>query len=205
MDYWFWIFFNNLIAKKQCGIDKTYLGGTVETIVASEVNFQPTLVGELIELRPLRPEDFEALYLAASDPEIWVQHPQSNRYQRDVFAKYFSGAMESKGALVVFQRANSQIIGCSRYYDFKPEAKQIIIGYTFLSQAFWGGKFNRELKTLMLNHAFHFVDSVLFEIGEQNIRSQKAIEKIGASRFKSATLDGKSHLVYKLEKHQWKP
>ena len=58
------------------------------------------------------------------------------------------------------------------------------MGWTFLEREFWGGTYNRELKQLMLDHAFRFVDRVLFVVGEQNFRSQKALAKIGASFLK---------------------
>jgi len=52
-------------------------------------NLQPVFKGELLELRPLRPEDFDALYAVASDPLIWEQHPSNDRYKKDVFEGFF--------------------------------------------------------------------------------------------------------------------
>src|SRR5438477_2712713 len=144
-----------------------------------DFDLQPTLKGDLIELRPLRPGDFEDLFSAASDPLIWEQHPESDRYKREVFQRYFDSALESKGAFAIIERATGRIIGSSRYCNLNPERK-VEIGWTFLERAFWGGACNRELKSLMLAHAFRFVDRVLFVVGEHNIRSQKALEKIGA-------------------------
>jgi N-acetyltransferase len=141
---------------------------------------QPTLTGDLIELRPLQPEDFDALFSAASDPLIWEQHPESDRYERNVFEKYFCGALESKGAFAITDRKSGRIIGSSRYCNLNPGNSEVEIGWTFLERKFWGGSYNRELKKLMLDHAFQFVDRVLFVVGEKNLRSQKALEKIGA-------------------------
>ena len=149
-----------------------------------QVDLQPTLQGKLIEIRPLRPDDFEALYAAASDPLIWEQHPESDRYKREVFQKFFDGALESKGAFAVIDRQSGRIIGSSRYWNLDPVADEVEIGWTFLERAFWGGSFNRELKSLMLNHAFRFVRRVVFVVGENNIRSQKALQKIGAKFLK---------------------
>ena len=143
-------------------------------------DLQSTLTGELIELRPLRPDDFDALFSAASDPLIWEQHPESDRYQRDIFQKYFDGALESKGAFAIIERKSGRIIGSSRYCNLDLANNEVEIGWTFLERQFWGGIYNRELKQLMLNHAFRFVDRVLFVVGEKNLRSQKALEKIGA-------------------------
>ncbi|MDQ6801051.1 MAG: GNAT family N-acetyltransferase [Acidobacteriota bacterium] len=145
-----------------------------------EFDLQPTLTGQLIEARPLMPGDFEALFEAASDPLIWEQHPEKERYRREVFQKYFDSAIESKGAFAVIDRKSGRIIGSSRYWNLDLAQNEIEIGWTFLARAFWGGAHNGELKSLMLAHAFRFVDRVVFVIGENNLRSQKAVEKIGA-------------------------
>jgi RimJ/RimL family protein N-acetyltransferase len=157
---------------------------------------QPILSGQLVRLRPLAPDDFEPLYQAASDPLIWEQHPQNTRYQRAVFAQYFAAALKSQGALLVLERATGRVIGCSRYYD--RQARQITIGYTFLIRACWGGRYNGEMKKLMLDHAFRQFDRVLFEIGEHNLRSQTAIERLGAQRCGKRLLDGKVNFIYRL-------
>ncbi len=145
-----------------------------------EFDLQPTLKGNLIELRPLTRDDFDALFAAANDPLIWEQHPENDRYQRDVFQGFFDGAIDSKGAFAIIERKSGKIIGSSRYCDLNPAEREVEIGWTFLERAFWGGVYNRELKSLMLDHAFRFVDRVLFVVGEENVRSQKALEKIGA-------------------------
>jgi RimJ/RimL family protein N-acetyltransferase len=145
-----------------------------------EFDLQPTLHGNLIQLRPLRREDFDALFVAASDPLIWEQHPESDRYTKDIFQNYFDGAIDSKGAFAIIERKAGRIIGSSRYCNLKPAESEVEIGWTFLERKYWGGSFNRELKTLMLDHAFRFVDRVVFVVGENNMRSQKALEKIGA-------------------------
>ena len=140
---------------------------------------QPHLVGDLLELRPLRPEDWESLFAVASDPLIWEQHPAHDRYQEEVFREFFHEALASGGAFVVTDRKTQKIIGSSRYFGFDSGKREIEIGWTFLARSHWGGKYNAELKHLMLGHAFKFVESVVFLIGPQNVRSQKALEKIG--------------------------
>ena len=143
-------------------------------------DLQPTLKSELIELRPLAPADWDELYAVASDPLIWEQHPERDRYEEDVFRVFFNGALESGGAFVIFDRKTQQMIGSTRFYGYDPEKSEIEIGWTFLARKYWGGRYNAEMKRLLLNHAFKFVESVVFFIGEDNLRSQKAIEKIGA-------------------------
>jgi N-acetyltransferase len=143
-------------------------------------DLQPQLRGELIELRPLAPEDWDDLFAVASDPLIWEQHPESDRYKEDVFKVFFKDALESGGAFVVIDTENKRIIGSTRFHGYDPEKSEVEIGWTFLARKYWSGRYNREMKQLMLAHAFQFVENVLFYIGENNIRSQKATEKIGA-------------------------
>jgi RimJ/RimL family protein N-acetyltransferase len=153
-----------------------------------EFDLQPTLKGNLIEIRPLTREDFDALFAAASDPLIWEQHPENDRYTKEVFQRFFDGAIDSKGAFAIVERKSGRIIGSSRYCNLNPVEGEVEVGWTFLERPFWGGSYNRELKSLMLDHAFRFVDRVLFVVGEKNFRSQKALQKIGARFLKKAQL-----------------
>ena len=130
------------------------------TMPVMQSNLQPTLKGELLELRPLQRDDFDALYSAAADPLIWEQHPEPDRYKREVFQVFFERALESKGAFAIIERKTGRIIGSSRFYGYDAERREVFVGYTFLERAFWGGHYNRELKQLMLDHAFGFVDHV---------------------------------------------
>jgi len=142
---------------------------------------QPVLTGDLIELRPLRADDFPALFAVASDPLIWEQHPEPDRCTEPVFRRFFSGAIESGGAFVVIDRRDGRMIGSSRYADYNEAKSEIEIGWTFLARAHWGGVYNGEMKRLMLTHAFRFVRRVVFRVGPNNHRSQRALEKIGAT------------------------
>jgi RimJ/RimL family protein N-acetyltransferase len=150
----------------------------------SEMTFdlQPKLIGQSIELRPLVPEDWDDLFAVASDALIWEQHPEHDRYKEDVFQIFFKEALECGGAFAVIDKQDRQIIGSTRFYGYDPKKSEIEIGWTFLARKYWGGPYNREMKQLMLDHAFQFVETVLFYIGENNIRSQRATEKIGAIR-----------------------
>ncbi|MBL7686737.1 MAG: GNAT family N-acetyltransferase [Bdellovibrionaceae bacterium] len=163
-------------------------------------DLQPVLDGTLIRLRPLSTDDFEALYRCASDPLIWEQHPEPTRYQEEVFQVFFDGAIQSKGAFAVIERSKNVVIGTSRYYSLAPERREVTVGYTFLTREYWGGRFNFELKKLMLEHAFQYVDVVSFEIGEANLRSRTAIERIGARLAELRSFDGNPHVIYKIEK-----
>ena len=140
---------------------------------------QPVLTGDRVELRPLREEDFAPLFAVASDPLIWEQHPEPDRCTEPVFRRFFRGAMESGGAFLVVDRTDGRVIGSSRYAGYDEQASEIEIGWTFLARSHWGGTYNREMKRLMLDHALQFVDRVIFRVGPHNLRSQKAMEKIG--------------------------
>ena len=144
-----------------------------------EFDRQPHLVGERLELRPLRPDDWDALFAVASDPLIWAVHPARDRYTEPVFREFFREALESGGALVAIDRATGQIIGSSRYNWFGPDRDELEIGWSFLARAYWGGVYNREMKRLMLAYAFQFVDRVIFVVGIDNTRSRKAMLNIG--------------------------
>ena len=160
---------------------------------------QPTLEGALVILRPLRDEDFPALYAVASDRLIWEQHPSWDRFKEDVFRQFFQESMASGGALVVIDRESGRIIGSSRYFGYGPENSEIEIGWSFLARDYWGGVYNGEVKQLMLDHAFRFVHRVIFMIGETNIRSQRAIEKIGGVRAGTRpNPEGQDRVVYEI-------
>ncbi len=150
-------------------------------------DLQPHLKGELIELRPLKPNDWDELFAVASDSLIWEQHPEPDRYKEEVFRIFFRDALESGGAFVIIDRKTQRIIGSTRFYGYDPEKAEIEIGWTFLARKYWGGRFNAEMKRLLLNHAFKFVESVVFFVGEDNVRSQKAMEKVGAIKVGRAT------------------
>ena len=165
------------------------------------VNLQPILRGELVELRPLRPDDFDSLHAVASDPLIWEQHPVRDRYRVEVFRDFFQTGLESGGALVVIDRSDGAVIGSSRYHAHDPVRREVEIGWTFLARRYWGGRYNGEMKRLMLEHAFEFVDRVNFVIGPQNLRSRRAVEKIGATLIGSRVEEnGRESVVYGLDR-----
>jgi RimJ/RimL family protein N-acetyltransferase len=105
-----------------------------------------------------------------------------------VFEAYFASRLATGQALVVIDIETGQIVGMSSYYTPPDRSEGIAIGYTFLVRAKWGGGTNRELKRLMLEHAFEVYDTVLFHIGPANVRSQKAVMKIGAVHVYDAEL-----------------
>ncbi len=172
------------------------------------VNLQPLLQNSLVMAQPLKESDFEGLYMAASDPLIWEQHPNKNRYQKEAFTNYFKGAMESGGAFLVKDAQTGEIIGSSRYSDYNAEKGAVAIGYTFFVRSRWGKGHNYALKKLMLDHAFLYVSNVRFYIGAANKRSQVSIEKLGALKTGEEEMAyygeaAKLDYVYVITKEQW--
>ena len=160
---------------------------------------QPVLKGALLELRPLGPDDFAALYAVASDPLIWEQHPNSDRYREEVFREFFREALESGGALVATDAKDGRVIGSSRFHGYDEAASEVEIGWTFLARTHWGGRYNGEMKRLMLGHAFRFVDNVVFLVGPRNLRSRRAVEKIGGALVGTRPVEGgRESVVYRI-------
>ena len=173
-----------------------------------DFDLQPHLIGNLLELRPLTPGDFAALHAAANDPLLWAQHPEPDRWTPEVFRRYFDGAIASGGAFAILDRSTGRIVGSSRYCHLDPAGNEVEIGWTFLARSHWGGKHNGELKRLMIDHALRFVERVVFVVGENNLRSQKALEKIGARlRGRAAGTDRHgapvANVVFEITRAQW--
>lgn len=154
-------------------------GGTLLDY-ASVMNLQPILQDDSVILTPLRQEEFEELFTVSSDPLIWTQHPNPDRWKREVFRTYFDGALASGGAFMIRDKVGGDAIGSTRFYDHDPDASEIKIGYTFFSRDRWGGGTNPRVKRLMLDHAFRHVKHVVFHVGAQNMRSRIAMQRLGA-------------------------
>lgn len=173
-----------------------------------KLDIQPILENERVILAPLQEEDFEALYAAAADPDIWEQHPNKERWQKDVFKTFFEGAMQSRGAFRIVDKTTESIIGSTRFYDYNKRDGSILIGYTFYGKAYWGKGLNRAVKALMLDYIFQSVSTVRFHIGAGNIRSQVAISRIGAEKIQEEEIAyfgeaSKLNFVYEIRKEQW--
>jgi RimJ/RimL family protein N-acetyltransferase len=143
-------------------------------------DYQPILRGTLVALRPLLAEDYDALYAVAADPLIWEQHPDKTRHEAAGFQLFFREALASGGALIATDTRTQQVIGSSRFHAYDQDRDEVEIGWTFLARSHWGGRYNWEMKHLMLRHAFHFVRRVVFLVDPTNLRSQRAVARIGA-------------------------
>lgn len=171
------------------------------------MDLQPTLSGETLTLIPLLTAHKDDLIRAASDPLIWQLHPEPTRYLPEVFSKVFESGLQSGGAFLITDKQSGEVLGTSRFYEYDAQNSSVAIGYTFLVRSRWGGNSNSELKRLMLDHAFAAVDTVWFHVGEHNLRSRRAVEKLGG-RFshmenESPTGAVRNTVFYRLDKANW--
>lgn len=171
-------------------------------------SLQPVLENENIILYPLQETDFGALYAAAADPAIWEQHPNKDRWQKEVFRTFFQGAIQSGGAFKIVDKATGDVIGSTRYYDYDAQENSLLIGYTFYAVRSWGKGINPAVKAMMLDYIFQFVSSVHFQIGAENLRSQIAIGRIGAKKISEREVayfgeTPKMNFLYEITRQQW--
>ena len=176
--------------------------------MSSLFDLQPKLVASLVTAYPLEKTDFEELFSVASDPKIWEQHPNKDRWKMEAFKVFFDGALLSKGAYKIVNKTNGNVIGCTRFYDYNEKECSILIGYTFYGRLYWGKGYNISVKKLMLDYIFKYVSIVYFHIGALNIRSQMAISKLGTTKIDEmeVTYFGekpKLNYIYKLTKDEW--
>lgn len=167
------------------------------------INWQPAhLEDGVVKLVPLTANDFNQLYRVAADPLIWEQHPSPDRYKEDVFREFFNGAMESGTAFLIVDKDSAAVIGSTRYYDYKEDS--VAIGFTFFAREFWGGKYNKAVKKLMIDYAFEFVGKVIFHIGPKNLRSQIATGRLGAVKTGEVVVNGRESVELTLDKKSWR-
>ncbi|MBD1364032.1 GNAT family N-acetyltransferase [Mucilaginibacter sp. ZT4R22] len=165
------------------------------------------LENELIALQLVQETDFDKLFEVAADPLIWELHPAKDRYKKEVFQLYFNDALASESSFLVIDKATGDIIGCTRLYDIRPAQSSVAIGYTFLARKYWGGVYNSAMKGLLMEHVFKVVNNVMFHIAATNIRSQKAIGKLGATKVSEVDFDHYGtkllHYEYRITKYDY--
>ncbi len=174
------------------------------------MNFDIQLVlenGKAI-LYPLQENDFEDLYAVASNPKIWEQHPNKDRWKKDVFHNFFEGAMQSRGAFKIIDKSTGKIAGSTRIYDYNDKDNSVLIGYTFYGIEYWGKGMNHSVKALMLDYLFQFISQVGFQIGADNVRSQIAISRLGAKKVGEQEIAYfgeplRLNYIYRIEKEEW--
>lgn len=170
------------------------------------MHLQPTLANEFVQIIPLKEADFDELFAVASDELLWEQHPEKDRYKKEVFEDFFKTAIASKSAFKVIDVKTGNTIGSTRYYEYNEKEKSVAIGYTYIDRKYWATPYNRALKNLMINYAFQYVETIIFHVGDMNFRSQKAVEKLGALHTETFLDEenGRTHVTYTLTKENWK-
>lgn len=174
-----------------------------------EIDRQPTLTDGHFSISPLRETDIPVLAKAACDPGIWEQHPSKERGVEAHFIPYAHTLLNAGGTVVFEKIDEKRIIGCSRFYDAPNAAGDIAIGFTFIEREFWGQGVNKALKRMMIDHIFQSRDQLWLHIAPENIRSQRATEKLGARKLEAMAIDplntGKTslHYCYRLSKSDW--
>lgn len=171
-------------------------------------SIQPILENEQYQLIPLQQGDFESLYEVASDPEVWKQHPNKDRYRKEVFRTFFEGAMKSGGAFKITEKSSGEILGSTRFYDYNQSDNSILIGYTFYGTKSWGKGINPQVKKMMLQYIFQFVDTVYFHVGKDNIRSRTAMERLGAEKIGEEEIayfgePSRINIIYQIKKEKY--
>lgn len=171
-------------------------------------SIQPKLENDSLQLLPLAESDFERLFNVASDPEVWGMHPNKERYKRDIFQNFFKGALQSKGAFLIIDKETTAVLGSTRFYDYDENDESILIGYTFYGTKFWGKNINASVKKMMLDYIFQFVEKVIFHVGKDNIRSIKAMTKLGAENLGETEVayfgeTPKINVVFQIKKDEW--
>jgi RimJ/RimL family protein N-acetyltransferase len=167
---------------------------------------QPVLEGERLLLRPLEPDDWNALYAIASDRAVWALHPAHDRWQEAVFRAFFDDALANRGALAVIEKASDEIVGSSRFQGYDPaDGGSVEIGWSFLARRLWGKGYNAEMKRLMLAHALQYVEVAQFRVGAGNVVSRGAMKNIGGrltDRTEITVLAGEPvlHVIYEIDR-----
>lgn len=143
--------------------------------------FNVNLETDAFSLEQTTSLDFDPLYKVARNPAVWEQHPAKDRWKRPVFTAFFQAALENDlGCFTVRNKATGVVLGSTRFYSHDASVEAVRLGYTFLCPRYWGTGANQEMKEVLLEYAFTIVQKVYFDIGKDNFRSRKAVEKLGA-------------------------
>jgi len=189
-----------------CALHHCCLTGKRNTKMHFDI--QAILENDKAILYPIQESDFEDLYAVAANPEVWEQHPNKDRWKKDIFRTFFEGAIQSKGAFKIVDKSTNKVAGSTRIYDYNAQENSVLIGYTFYGTEYWGKGINHSVKTLMLDYLFQFVLHVGFQIGANNLRSQIAISRLGAKKIGEQEVayfgeSPKLNYIYRIKKEEW--
>ncbi|AXL50987.1 GCN5 family acetyltransferase [Paraburkholderia caffeinilytica] len=149
---------------------------------------QPTLTGQIVELRPLQQEHAQGLLDAAADGQLWnmkltvVPGPET-------VGGYIATALDGRAAgtvmpFVIVRRDTGAIVGSTRFWKIDRVNRKLEIGHTWLGESVQRSAVNTEAKYLLLRHAFEAMQCVRvqFTTDELNEKSRAAILRIGAKQ-----------------------
>jgi N-acetyltransferase len=146
------------------------------------------LDGRLVSLQKLVPTHAESLRQVASDPIIW-RHMPMEAWRADVFNDWlhlaFQAQLEDQSCVFsIVDQLTGRLVGSTRFQDIDIKHRKVDIGWTWFAVEAWQKGHNTETKYLMLQYAFEVwgVHRVGFKVDERNLRSQRAIERIGATQ-----------------------
>ena len=145
-----------------------------------------TLTGKLISLEPLGQSHAQGLYNRGRSAGDWVYMPRSCFVDLADARQWVDEALDSLQQLpfAIVENAKGKVAGSTRYLNIRPEHRSLEIGWTWLGQEWQRTGVNTEAKLLLLQHAFEKLGCrrVEFKVDGRNLRSQRALERIGAIR-----------------------
>ena len=149
------------------------------------IPFPLTLPGKEIELVSLQREHIQELDRLAKDSRIWEFYSINGSDSRKLTGSLETAIAEREQGtqypFVIVHRQQHNIIGSTRYLDIQPAHRKLEIGWTWLHPDYWGTSVNLACKYALLTHCFETLQTVRVQLktDENNIRSRKAIQKIG--------------------------
>ena len=144
------------------------------------------LKGRLVDLYTLQTNHLLELEAIAKNKDIW-EHYIIDASQPNTFNRAFTSGLAEMGRgaqhiFVIYHREKQELVGSTRFLEINEVHKKLEIGWTWMHPDYWGSKINAECKLLLLTHAFENLEitRVQLRTEELNLRSRKAIEKLGA-------------------------
>jgi len=151
----------------------------------------PVLTGSLIRLEPMTAEHASGYLAAASHDgaDVFAHlnlHPPTNldEARAQVVAALGARARAERFPYAQLDRASGEFAGTTSLYDIDPKLRTLAIGHTWLGKRWWRTGLNTESKLLLLTDAFERLGAarVVWHTDIYNVRSQAAIERLGATR-----------------------
>ena len=147
----------------------------------------PTVLeSQTVKLMPLEKQHFEELYIAASDKRLWefipVDGSDSNKFNQAYEKALTDRETGTQYPFIIYHKHSKKIIGSTRLFEIFPNDRKLEIGWTWIVKEYWGTAINFECKLLLLTFCFETLKAVRVQLKtkDANMRSRKAIEKLGA-------------------------